>query len=77
MENTQTAINWLIEKLNQCEPWYSGLDDATSNHINQLIEIAREREQYQIIEAFNAGQEKEANEPFWTKGESYYEEHYG
>ena len=73
----KSAINWLIEKLNQCEPWYSGLDDATSKHINQLIEIAREREQYQIIEAFNAGQEKEANEPFWTKGESYYEEHYG
>lgn len=73
----QTAINWLIEKLNQCEPWYSGLDESTSKHINQLIDIAKEREQYQIIEAFNAGQAKEATDVYWTKGESYYEEHYG
>lgn len=73
----QTAIEWLVEKLNQIDPWYSGLDDALTKHINMLIEAAKDREKEQIIEAFNAGQAKEAMDVFWTKGEGYYDEHYG
>jgi hypothetical protein len=35
------------------------------------------KDKQQIIEAFNAGQANEANEPFWTKGNYYYEQKYG
>lgn len=42
-----------------------------------IVEKAKAMEQQQIIEAFNAGQAKEANEPFWTKGNYYYEQKYG
>jgi len=54
MENKQTAIEWLVEKLNQCEPWYSGLNDSTYEHINGLIEQARNMEREQHGETWDA-----------------------
>ena len=51
MENKQTAVEWLVEKLNQCEPWYSGLNDSTYKHINSLIELAKKMERDQIEQA--------------------------
>jgi hypothetical protein len=51
MENKQTAVEWLVEKLNQCEPWYSGLNDSTYKHINSLIELAKAMERDQIEQA--------------------------
>lgn len=43
MAHKQTPVDWLVEKLNQCEPWYSGTF-VTRDHINRLIEIAKEKE---------------------------------
>ena len=54
MENKQTAIEWLVEKLNQCEPWYSGFNDSTYEHINGLIEQARKMEREQHGETWDA-----------------------
>ena len=54
MQNNKTAVDWLVEKLNQCEPWYSAKDVPVA-HINSLIESAKEMEQEQISYAFNNG----------------------
>lgn len=32
----QTPVRWLVEKLNQCEPWYSGVG-VPKDHIDKLI----------------------------------------
>lgn len=63
----QTAIDWLLEQTMYMR----------STKWPDIIEQAKEMEQQQIIDAFNAGQAKEANEPFWTKGNYYYEQKYG
>ena len=39
----QTPIDWLVEKLNQCEPWYSGTN-VPKDHINNLIHQAKKLE---------------------------------
>ena len=39
----QTAVEWLVEKLNQCEPMYSGIQfNAQKEYIDILIEQAKE-----------------------------------
>jgi uncharacterized metal-binding protein len=63
----QTAIDWLLEQTMYMR----------STKWPDIIEQAKAMEQQQIIDAFNAGQAKEANEPFWTKGNYYYEQKYG
>lgn len=63
----QTAIDWLLEQTMYMH----------STKWPDIIEQAKAMEQQQIIDAFNAGQAKEANEPFWTKGNYYYEQKYG
>ena len=55
MSSKQTAVEWLVEKLNQCEPWYSGLDNELAEHINKLINEAREMERLQIETAYERG----------------------
>ena len=62
-----TAIDWLLEQTMYMR----------STKWPDIVEKAKEMEQQQIIDAFNAGQAKEANEPFWTKGNYYYEQKYG
>jgi hypothetical protein len=44
----QSAINWFVEKLNQCEPWYSGAN-VPHEHINKLIEQAKQIDRQQRI----------------------------
>jgi hypothetical protein len=65
----QTAVEWLVEK------HFGGIDNCTPDfryHIKQ----AKEMEKQQIIEAFNLGQQEEAKQPFWTKGNEYYEKNF-
>lgn len=62
-----TAIDWLIEHeyLMRSTKW------------PEICEKAKAMEQQQIVDAFNAGQAKEAVQPFWTKGNDYYKQLYG
>ena len=65
----QTAVEWLVEK------HFGGIDNCTPDfryHIKQ----AKEMEKQQIIDAFNLGQQEEAKQPFWTKGNEYYEKNF-
>lgn len=68
----QTAVEWLVEKLNQCEPMYSGIQsNAQKEYIDILIEQAKEMEEQQIINAFDTGHRSGS----WNfLGEEYYEE---
>jgi hypothetical protein len=64
-----TAVEWLVEK------HFGGIDNCTPDfryHIKQ----AKEMEKQQIIDAFNLGQQEEAKQPFWTKGNEYYEKNF-
>jgi hypothetical protein len=47
------------------------------NSLKRSVQDAIEKEKKQIIDAYNAGQAKEASESFWSKGELYYDETYG
>lgn len=46
------AVDFLVEKLNQIEPFYSGVNIHTANYMNKVIEEARkmESDRYAIIE---------------------------
>lgn len=52
--SNKTAVNWLVEKLNQCDPWYSGtgMNHKTKEHINDLIQKARAMEEQKMIEFY-------------------------
>ena len=68
----QTAVEWLVEKLNQCEPMYSGIQsNAQKEYIDILIEQAKEMEEQQIINSFDAGH---INGAWNFLGDEYYEE---
>jgi hypothetical protein len=54
MDNKQSTIEWLVEKLNQCEPWYSGVGVPTE-HINDLINKARAMEKEQMDKSYSQG----------------------
>jgi hypothetical protein len=52
----QTAVEWLIEKLNQCEPMYSGVQSKEhKEYIDMLIEQAKEMEKENTINAHVTG----------------------
>lgn len=70
MENKQTAVEWLMYNL-------PSLFVNDSGHYKELFDRAKAMERGQIAEAFNAGQASTATEPFWTKGNYYYEQKYG
>ena len=41
----QTAVEWLVEKFNQCEPMYSGIQSLEHKHyLDNLIEQAKAME---------------------------------
>jgi hypothetical protein len=61
----QTAVEWLLKELDI---------NPKATILKDLIEQAKEMEKQQIIDAFNLGQQKEAKQEFWTKGEQYYNE---
>jgi hypothetical protein len=49
----KTAVEWLVEKLNQCEPMYSGIkSNEHKEYIDMLIEQAKEMEKEQIKDAW-------------------------
>lgn len=55
----QTAVEWLIEKLNQCEPMYSGIQsNEHKEYIDKLIQQAQAMEQKQIINAYDEASNK-------------------
>ena len=66
MKTKLTAVEWLID---QVEQFHCLLPV-------DIIEQALAMEKEQIMEAFNAGQANTATEPFWTKGNYYYEQKY-
>jgi len=50
----QTAVEWLVEKLNQCEPMYSGIkSNEHKEHLEKLIKQAKQIEKEQHKMAFN------------------------
>ena len=52
----QTAVEWLIEKLNQCEPMYSGIQsNEHKEHLEKLVEQAKQMEKEQIINSHITG----------------------
>lgn len=52
----QTAVQWLVEKLNQVEPMYSGIQsNAQKEYIDILIEQAEKMEKQNIKQAYNDG----------------------
>ena len=54
--NMKTAVEWLVEKLNQCEPMYSGIQsNEHKEHFEKLVEQAKEMEMQQIMDAVNFG----------------------
>ena len=60
-----TAVEYLVKK------YFEDYNVLISElEFQQAIEI----EKQQIIDAFNLGQQKEAKQEFWTKGEQYYNE---
>lgn len=73
METKQTAVNWLVEKLNQCEPLYSGVQSLEhKQYLDQLVEQAKQMEKEQIIKAYTNGSPE-----FFDMAEEYYNETYG
>ena len=52
----QTAVKWLIEKLNQCEPMYSGIQsNAQKEYLEILIDEAKQMEKQNIINSYVTG----------------------
>lgn len=65
----QTAVQRLVEQLRFTHK-------EAYNDLYEVIQQELEMEKQQIIEAFNLGQQKEAKQEFWTKGEQYYNKTY-
>jgi len=63
----QTAIEWLIEKLN--EPQYP-------EDIPKFINQAKEMEKHQIADAYESGQNETANGYYIRLGEQFYNRNY-
>lgn len=49
----QTAVEWLVEKFNQCEPMYSGIQSLEhKQYLDDLIKQAKAMEKKQIKDAW-------------------------
>lgn len=68
MEN-KTAI---IELMEIVDMDYNNGVEISMKVFYGMLKKALEAEKRQIIEAYEAGQMKEAKEPVWTKGNLYY-----
>jgi hypothetical protein len=74
-----TAVEWLINALNKeigLISFVPNADEEYKKELFNILEQAKEMEKSQIIEAFNLGQQEEAKQPFWTKGNEYYEKNF-
>ncbi len=68
----QTAVEWLVDRLNQCEPMYSFNESSEFKfYIDNLIEKAKNMEKEQIIEAWDKAC-KDQN----RIGKEYYKDNY-
>jgi hypothetical protein len=70
-----TAVEWLVEEMLK-QGYFDGNKPLTYTNLDHLQQQAKEMEKQQIIEAFNLGQQEEAKQPFWTKGNEYYEKNF-
>jgi hypothetical protein len=67
----QRAVEWLVEKLNQCEPMYIGIQsNEHKEYIDMLIEQAKEMDKEQHEMTFNEALDEYSNRSF----EEYYNE---
>jgi hypothetical protein len=72
----KTAVQELFTKLEKEHPSLFNVHSVTGREfINDYYQFL-EMEKQQIIDAYDAGQKKEAKEEFWTKGTRYYNENY-
>ena len=70
----QTAVEWLVEKLNQCEPMYSGVrSNEHKEHLEKLVEQAKEMEKENIMQAYNDGKAAVINIKNNMSLEEYYD----
>jgi hypothetical protein len=79
-DNSQTAVEMLVEKLNQCEPMYSGIQsNEHKQYLDELIIQARKIEKSQIINAYLQNRSKGDIVKClktWDDAEQYYNETY-
>ena len=74
---TMTAVEWLFEKLNQCEPMYSGVQsNEHKEYIDMLIKQAKEMEKHQIRQAYNDGKAAVIHIEQNMSLEEYYDKNY-
>jgi primosomal protein N'' len=74
MENKQTAVDWLSERLIRMIPTISPM---YKYDIKEYVEQAKAMEKEQIAEAYRKGVEEDVyNNPLKT-GNEYYNEQYG
>lgn len=78
----QTAVEMLVEKLNQCEPMYSGVQsNEHKKYIDELIQSAREMEKKQHSRTWDAALDayKKRGHLYvraWEDFDEYYEEQF-
>ena len=71
----QTAVEWLVEKLNQCEPMYSGIQsNEHKEYLEKLVEQAKEMEKEQIKDAHLIGLITSMEMEATKQSEQYYNE---
>ena len=71
----QTAVEWLVEKLNQCEPMYSGIQsNEHKEYLEKLVEQAKEMEKEQIKDAHLIGLITSMEMEATKQAEQYYNE---
>ena len=75
----QLAVEWLIEKLNQCEPMYSGIQsNEHKEHLEKLVQQSKEIEKEQIIYAHIEGDNTyTVGGAYYDAAEQYYEQKFG
>ena len=70
----QTAVEWLVEKLNQCEPMYSGVQsNEHKEYLEKLVQQSKEMEKEQIMQAYNDGKAAVINIKNNMSLEEYYD----
>ena len=73
----QTAVEYLVEKLNQCEPFYSGVLSLNHKHyIDLLIQQAIQMEKEQIIKALKYAFNRDYFTPNFNDQQELFENYY-
>ena len=70
----KTAVEWLVEKLSQCEPMYSGIkSNEHKEYLEKLVQQSKEMEKEQIMQAYNDGKAAVINIKNNMSLEEYYD----